>query len=213
MTSANIILKEIAHFTNGEFIVLRGYQDLPETINNDLDIALKTSQDLKTLREGLNDAGYKIVHRMRRLGVLKMSVLINDDWIDLDVWTDINFLGLKYVNFECLFRESKMLEDFRIPSPECELRISLFKEVLHMKRVREDKLEHNKLLFQLLKENCFFYSVYRSLLYEGYSSRLRNEISKTILLHNINHSIPGSVVRVTSFIRIRLYEEIIGYWR
>lgn len=130
----------------GYFVVLRGYQSLPDGYINDIDVCIsidkladfyKALQDYKAVKCTL-----KVI--VSRLGLIKCELYLGDDVIPLDILYGFYFFGLEYQSVTILYENSTMHSSglFWIPSINDEIRISLLKELLHNNRVRYDKAEY-----------------------------------------------------------------------
>tara|TARA_R110002051_G_scaffold257596_1_gene316610 strand:+ start:1051 stop:1752 length:702 start_codon:yes stop_codon:yes gene_type:complete len=125
------------------YVVLRGYVDLPETFSNDLDFGIHPLDKncfFVALKEYKTLHNIKIKVNLSRYEVLKLQFSYSNQKIDFDFWFDINFCGLKYINLSDVIDNTLDYKTFKIPNAENELTISFLKELLHMKRLREDKV-------------------------------------------------------------------------
>ena len=128
------------------YAVLRGYEGLPEVIGNDIDLGV--SEDdlgrfLSLLREVASQHGCVCEIDLYRQNVLKMRLvgLADGAVIKVDVWWAFKYCGLEYIDIgDLLSSRQPYRELFFIPTPEHEVALSFLKELLHMKRIREDKL-------------------------------------------------------------------------
>jgi len=128
------------------FIVLRGYQHLPDGYINDIDVCI-SSDKLADFYKALRDydaikCSLEII--VSRLGLIKCRLYLGDDVIPLDILYGFYFFGLEYQSVVLLYKNSKLHSSglFRIPSLNDEIRISILKELLHNNRVRYDKAEY-----------------------------------------------------------------------
>jgi hypothetical protein len=125
------------------YVILRGYVDLPETFSNDLDFGihpLDKNSFFTALKEYKTLQNIKININLSRYEVLKLKFIYSNQKIDFDFWFDINFCGLKYINLPSVIDNALYYKTFKIPNAENELTISFLKELLHMQRLREDKV-------------------------------------------------------------------------
>lgn len=128
---------------NINYVILRGYEDLPDNYSNDLDFGINPL-DKESFFLALNE--YIVLHNVEikivlsRYEVLKLKFCFRNEVIDFDFWFDINFWGLDYVNLSEVIQKGRCWKNFMIPSVEDELTISFLKEALHMKRLRVDKV-------------------------------------------------------------------------
>ena len=127
----------------GQFLILRGYDHLPNGYTNDIDVFVP-KEDLPRFFECINNLdGFesKIVILISRLGLIKCELLLNDTVIPFDVLYGFYYAGLEYQDCEQLSSNSKIHSCglFSTPVISDEVRISLLKELLHNGRVRSDK--------------------------------------------------------------------------
>ena len=140
------LLKELFSKLNNEninYVVLRGFEKLPDQYTNDIDFGLlrqdgeKFTQALKSVAYLFN---YKLIIRDLRLDVRKLSFSNGSSTIDIDVWFSFNYAGLYYLNSLRIITDYKTYNDIRVLKPENELSLSFLKELLHMSRLRKDKI-------------------------------------------------------------------------
>ena len=199
------------------YVVLRGYENLPYNYSNDLDFGIHPSDKTNfflTLKE------YKLLHNVKikinlsRYEVLKLKFIYGNEVIDFDFWFDINFCGLEYIKVSEVVKNGVLYNNFMIPNAEDELTISFLKELLHMKRLREDKViwltrkveESNLELFA-----TFFSTKSKEYIIKVISDRkfdLKVLSIKTklelIKFHLKNRSIKKTILKISSFMYLRL---------
>jgi hypothetical protein len=128
------------HF--GSVIVLRGYENMPQTFSNDIDIFVKKDKlsDFLALFRSHQQCDITVVDR--RPGLTKTTVRFFGVEVAVDILTEFLYAGLKYQSATKLAKNpiSHSSGLFSIPLPQQELRISLLKEILHNGRIRADKL-------------------------------------------------------------------------
>ena len=128
---------------NVNYVILRGYESLPDNYSNDLDFGIHPL-DKSNFFLALNE--YKKIHDVKikisqsRYEVLKLKFYFKDVSIDFDFWFDINYCGLDYISLSKVIDKARVYKNFMIPNVEDEITISFLKELLHMKRLREDKV-------------------------------------------------------------------------
>lgn len=127
-----------------QYLVLRGYKDLPHNYNNDIDFGVYDYDSLveyfKVIKDLSNDYNFELKRDEVRVGLIKVVLDFNDSQIKLDIFTDFRYAGLQYIDNENLHRTKRILESgIHVPSLEYELCISLLKEFLHNSRIRKDK--------------------------------------------------------------------------
>jgi len=129
---------------NVNYAVLRGFENLPESYSNDIDFGvLKKNLPLfiKIIKSIAERYSYILKLRDLRLDVLKLSLSSNNDNIDIDIWSSFNYVGLYYLDYENILNDYTYYNGFKILKPENELALSYLKELLHMNRLREDKVK------------------------------------------------------------------------
>jgi len=129
-----------------KYAVLRGYEGLPEVIGNDIDLGVcgdQLDRFLVLLRGVASQHGYRCEIDLYRQNVLKMRLVGSADGsvIKVDVWWAFKYCGLEYLDIrELLSSRQPYGELLFVARPEHEVALSFLKELLHMKRIREDKL-------------------------------------------------------------------------
>ena len=202
---------DLLHSKKIYYAVLRGHEQLPQFVINDLDIGLAPFQ-LDYFFLLLNN--YSIPFKVNcdlvftRLDVYKIIIHFKDNRkLKIDVWTGFNFLGLYYIDLDqALISRIKKCGFYKI-QPNYEVAISLLKELLHNSITREDKkpklqelFDHgqfnvpflkycsNKIIIKRLKTALFYRNTYFPLL--GLSIRLeliKGNIKALGLLKTINN--------------------------
>ncbi|QBY03124.1 hypothetical protein E2K93_01510 [Thalassotalea sp. HSM 43] len=128
-------------------LILRGYDDLPDIVHNDVDFFVSKNShleffDLLTSTAEEYDAIIDTV--LERQGVRKLLISAPSFILHLDYWFELTFLGLKYLDSKSLLTNkiNHKTELFSIPSPAYEFQVSFLKEILHNQIVRKDKHTH-----------------------------------------------------------------------
>tara|TARA_B110000971_G_scaffold87312_1_gene89711 strand:+ start:11592 stop:12305 length:714 start_codon:yes stop_codon:yes gene_type:complete len=145
-------LKFLNHFFNSlnesnlSYCVLRGYESLPEKINNDIDFGVSNSfkfQFFDILKETTKNHGYIVQVELIRHSVIKMKLTNRyGNIIKIDVWWQFNYLGLEYLSINKMLNSRKLYKNiFYVPSIEYEFALSYLKELLHNSWIRTDKVE------------------------------------------------------------------------
>ena len=138
----------------GQYLVLRGYDHLPNGYTNDIDVYIPRADLARFFAcvnnlEGLDS---KLVILVSRFGLIKCELLLNGATIPFDIMYGFYYVGLEYQDCDQLSCNSKnhSCSSFLTPDISDEVRISLLKELLHNGRVRSDKAAY------LLKnmDNC-----------------------------------------------------------
>lgn len=127
----------------GEYIILRGYENLPCAYSNDIDVYIPR-EDLSRFFECVNNLegiDSELVILISRFGLIKCELLLEDEIIPFDIMYGFYYVGLEYQDCKMLSTNSikHSCGLFLIPDVSDETRISLLKELLHNGRVRVDK--------------------------------------------------------------------------
>lgn len=127
----------------GQYLVLRGYDHLPNGYTNDVDVYVPRADLARFFAcvnnlEGLDS---KLVILVSRFGLVKCELLLNGATIPFDIMYGFYYVGLEYQDCNQLSSNSKKHScgSFFTPDISDEVRISLLKELLHNGRVRSDK--------------------------------------------------------------------------
>ena len=141
------ILKSLFHslnHSNVDYLILRGYENLPESFSNDLDFSVLDEKELekflKVIQKVSDVNGLAIVRDVARVGLLKIKLFGELKEIKIDIFYTFQYAGLIYLNSASLHK-TKELSSTGIPIPKknYELAAALLKEILHNSRIREDK--------------------------------------------------------------------------
>jgi hypothetical protein len=129
--------------TFGQFLVLRGYDHLPNGYTNDIDVYVPKADLARFFAcvnnlEGLDS---KLIILVSRFGLVKCELLLNGATIPFDIMYGFYYVGLEYQDCNQLSSNSKKHScgSFFTPDISDEVRVSLLKELLHNGRVRSDK--------------------------------------------------------------------------
>ncbi|MDB9846672.1 hypothetical protein OAC46_00555 [Flavobacteriaceae bacterium] len=130
---------------NVDYLVLRGYQNLPEKYSHDIDFSVINENELTTFFNVLhnlsNKYNYSITRDVVRVGLLKVFLHFGNEILKIDVFCSFSYGGLEYINIDDLHNSKrKSPTNISIPSLNYELAISLLKEILHNSRIRKDKV-------------------------------------------------------------------------
>ena len=129
---------------NVEYVVLRGYHDLPETYHHDIDFGVSNDESLghffNVVGQLSKQFEFKITRDEIRHGLIKIILEFGDTNLKLDIFTEYRYAGLEYINNEILHSSKRILSSgIFVPAVDSEIAISLLKEFLHNSRIREDK--------------------------------------------------------------------------
>ena len=130
---------------NVDYLVLRGYQNLPERYSHDIDFSVINENELIAFFNVLHNLSdkynYSITRDVVRLGLLKVFLHFGNEILKIDVFCSFSYGGLEYINIDDLHNSKrKSPTNISIPSLNYELAISLLKELLHNSRIRKDKV-------------------------------------------------------------------------
>lgn len=130
---------------NVDYLVLRGYQNLPEKYNHDIDFSVINENELYSFFNVIHNLSKKynftISRDVVRFGLLKVFLHFGNKILKIDVFCSFSYGGLEYINIDDLHNSKrKSSTNISIPSLNYELAISLLKEILHNSRIRKDKV-------------------------------------------------------------------------
>ena len=147
----------------GKYLILRGYDHLPNGYINDIDVYIPL-EDLPRFFECVNNLDgldSKLVILVSRFGLIKCELLLEDEIIPFDIMYGFYYAGLEYQDCKLLYTNSikHSCGLFFTPDVSDETRISLLKELLHNGRVRSDKafyiLKNMDICIETLPVNYF----------------------------------------------------------
>ena len=129
-----------------DYLVLRGYQNLPITYGYDIDFSVREENELNKFFELLHSLSkkydYTVSRDVVRLGLLKVFLHFENETLRIDVFSCFSYGGLDYMNIDNLHDSKRRSSaNIAIPSLNYELALSLLKEILHNSRIRKDKKE------------------------------------------------------------------------
>jgi len=127
-----------------KYAVLRGHETLPSTVINDVDFGVipQHREEMENCIRSITTAKHGIiVVDLERFHVKKFTITFKGiGEIKIDIWSDFNFLGLRYLDIgEALNHRVFNVSNIYILQPNYEIALSLLKELLHNKKIREDK--------------------------------------------------------------------------
>lgn len=190
--------------SNVDYVVLRGYEELPKTYTNDIDFSVRDEEMLKEfliiLRTCTDSAGGELIRDKVRPGLLKLKVKTGESVVLIDVFFSFTFIGLSYVNSEIVHLDTKRTKNsIRYPSSDVEYSLSLIKEIFHNSRVRSDKIDY-------LRELSVF-SSFQSVLGTNISIDLLQSIEKSLIKSDRQYYFQESRKIRSSFYRKRLKQQ------
>lgn len=134
-----------------DYCVLRGYETLPDTVNNDIDFAVYSNcvDNLKSeLIRFFAYEEYFISYYSDRFGFFQIYFSNGEHELKLDFWTVINFRGMIYSEVAEVIKNRKIYRNINVADEQDEFEISFYKELYHNKRSRNDKVKRLNILYQ-----------------------------------------------------------------
>ena len=131
---------------NVDYLVLRGYQNLPESFSYDIDFSVLDENELQLFFNVLHNLSkkydYSISRDVVRVGLIKVFLHFGEGILKIDIFCAFEYAGLEYFNSIDLHESKRKLSsDIYVPLLNHELAISLLKEILHNSRIRKDKVD------------------------------------------------------------------------
>lgn len=128
-----------------DYLVLRGYQNLPQSYSNDIDFSVVNEKELESFFDVIHSLSnfykFTISRDVVRVGLLKVFLHFDDYILKVDVFHTFQYAGLVYIDIITLHdTKRKLPSGIYVPLLNFELAISLLKEILHNSRVRLDKV-------------------------------------------------------------------------
>lgn len=203
---------------NVNYVVLRGYENLPQSYSNDLDFGIHPDDRelfFDALKAYKNQYTVEIKMNLSRYEVLKLKFSFNNQEIDFDFWFDINYCGLEYVSISETINRAVLYKSFMIPNAADELTVSFLKELLHMQRLRVDKVVW--LSSKIEESNLEFFATFFTkktkkqfihvIKIRKFSLRKLSRKTKVELIkfHVKNRRLKDTLRKVISFIYFRLH--------
>ena len=145
----NIFLEDLFDSLNSEnidYLVLRGYQHLPQKYSHDIDFSVIDEPELQSFFNVLHNLSkkydYSISRDVVRVGLIKVFLHFGEGILKIDVFCAFEYAGLEYFNSIDLHESKRKLPSgIYVPLLNYELAISLLKEILHNSRIRKDKVD------------------------------------------------------------------------
>lgn len=128
-----------------DYLVLRGYQNLPHSYSNDIDFSVVDERELGLFFNVIHSLSIKykfvVTRDIVRVGLLKVFLEFSEYTLKIDVFYTFQYAGLVYMDIKTLHdTKRKLPSGIYVPSLNFELAISLLKEILHNSRIRLDKV-------------------------------------------------------------------------
>ena len=129
-----------------DYLILRGYQNLPESYSYDLDFSVRNKKELIRFFNVVNSLakthGYSTSIDTVRSGLIKVFLHFEEQILRVDVFYCYKYAGLFYMDIDDLHKSKRTLKTgINVPAINYELAISLLKELLHNSRIRKDKVK------------------------------------------------------------------------
>jgi hypothetical protein len=142
--TGEILRRLFASINNLDYVVLRGFEELPDNFSNDIDIAVHPSQITEFIKQLAHFAqlnNLEIIQRDQRFQVLKLKLKNESSGIDLDVdvWWGFNYVGLIYLDILEFVSRPNRHNEIKVIQKEYEVALSFLKELIHNGRFRKDK--------------------------------------------------------------------------
>lgn len=187
-----------------DYVVLRGYEELPKSYTNDIDFSVRNQEMLREfliiLKTCTDSAGGELIRDKVRPGLLKLKVKTGELVVLIDVFFSFTFVGLSYVSSEIVHLDTKRTKNYiPFPSSDVEYSLSLIKEIFHNSRIRSDKIDYLRGLSAL--------SSFQSVLGTNISIDLLQSLEKSFIKSNRQYYFKESRKIRGSFYRKRLKQQ------
>lgn len=212
---------------NIQYCILRNYENLPETVGNDIDI-LVHERDCELFTECIHQAaktlGWKSTYTRRKHQfftiVLHKSLCDNIYSLKLDVWIDLAWRGVPYVDAEYVLSNTREYKMFNIPRPGCEAAITSMKELTgggnippkYYKRIKSFLLEDEEGFRESLEPilGAFVDFMYKALINEEWA---KIDDSKKLIKRKIfsKHNSRREYKRILEFLKCELQRRGANY--
>jgi thymidylate kinase len=131
---------------NLNYCVLRGYETLPQEIENDIDFGVSKDDALifeDILTSISKKYGYIFFYKKEIYG-FKQFYIINKNnyaqYVHIDIWTKLAYKGMEYIELDVMLNNCTMYNNLiRVPLSGHECALSFLKEFFHNGWIREDK--------------------------------------------------------------------------
>ncbi len=163
---------------NVDYTVLRGYENLPAKVSHDLDIYIFQNEGdcfEKTFQDIIVELGAAIVKVRKLYGVLKYIILVNDEFVLIDVILKLNFKSFIYSDAPALLRNKKNHNDIDVLKEGAEAAVVLMKELLMHKKVKSWGNAYERLVFCVDKDEA------------GFCDALSNYLSEELIIKLVNN--------------------------
>lgn len=194
---------------------------MPDFSGNDIDFAIHPEDlykfiiFLKTFKECYSAS---VDLYFSRFEVLKLNIKLNELSVDLDFWFGFNYAGLYYMDICQVLNRSCNYKIIRILQLEDEVSLSFLKELLHMNRLREDKIDELSLKLKKTKSRVFpryFNDKYQKLFLEAIVGRrfilksLSFKAKMVLLAYNLrDKGFFGLIKNILLFVSYRFFPPI-----
>jgi len=146
---------------NIPYCIMRGFEELPEKVEHDIDLQIKKNKSklyLEVLNSVVNDLGWIILRKRFRFGRRFNSLVYfrNDKFekIPIDAELSTHWKGIQYISNKTVLDTRKRINGLWVASAGCEAAISLFKDLLQNGKVKDlGDGKHKKRIAQLVRED------------------------------------------------------------
>jgi len=126
------------------YVVLRGYEQLPNAISNDIDLGIVKRDkniSLDQIYKAANNSNFKLIQFKEKYNFLQLIFTSNAiiDVIKIDIWTELDYKGLRFAHLEKIINNFIEYRGIKIAKPLHELEVTLTKELLHNGILKKDK--------------------------------------------------------------------------
>ncbi|MBN2064567.1 MAG: hypothetical protein JW745_07170, partial [Sedimentisphaerales bacterium] len=103
-----------------QYVVLRNYEDLPDVVDNDVDL-LVASGNMKQVEAELailaRQSGFLLLRKVRRFRYVSFWYLLPGiaEVLHLDIWTAIDIKGIRWIDEKEIFARRKPYKQFFVP--------------------------------------------------------------------------------------------------
>lgn len=146
---------------NVEYLILRGYENLPNDFQNDIDFFVnKDNLEIfyYTISRFSKEYKFNVYKDVVRQGLIKIQLKFSDNSIlKIDVFFEFRYAGQLYIDEKNMYTNRVSYNHITIANYEYEFYTSILKELLHNSRIRKDKIEKLKVLYSKISDNNLLY--------------------------------------------------------
>jgi thymidylate kinase len=145
------------------YVVLRGYESLPESVENDLDIYIPKKDQhraIEIIYKYSKDNDLIIVKNVKHFGVTKILIYIGDySYLAIDIFENISWKGMIYCDNKLLMTDNNLYNGICVLREGVEGSIVLLKELLMHGIVKERNDAKKKIQNCLSNDKDYFLRV------------------------------------------------------